>query len=100
MSDVIDNEGFRANVGIVLMRGDGSVFLGRRARGGGWQYPQGGMQTGEAPEQSLFRELHEEIGLTAADVDVIGATRDWICYRLPARSLRRGHLPLFIGPKQ
>jgi len=35
MSDVIDTEGFRANVGIVLMRGDGSVFLGRRARGGG-----------------------------------------------------------------
>ena len=100
MSDVIDTEGFRANVGIVLMRSDGSVFLGRRARGGGWQFPQGGMQTGEAPEQSLFRELHEEIGLTANDVEVLGATQDWMRYRLPARYVRREQLPLCIGQKQ
>ena len=100
MSDVIDTEGFRANVGIVLMRDDGSVFLGRRARGGGWQFPQGGMQTGEAPEQSLFRELHEEIGLTAADVELVGATHDWVRYRLPARYVRREQLPLCIGQKQ
>ncbi len=100
MSDVIDTEGFRANVGIVLMRGDGSVFLGRRARGGGWQFPQGGMQTGESVEQSLYRELHEEIGLTDQDVELIGATRDWIRYRLPARYVRREQLPLCIGQKQ
>jgi putative (di)nucleoside polyphosphate hydrolase len=100
MSDVIDTEGFRANVGIVLMRGDGSVFLGRRARGGGWQFPQGGMQTGEAPEQSLFRELHEEIGLTQADVELLGATHDWVRYRLPSRYVRREQLPLCIGQKQ
>ena len=100
MSDVIDTEGFRANVGIVLMRGDGSVFLGRRARGGGWQFPQGGMQTGEAPEQSVFRELHEEIGLTASDVELVGATQDWMRYRLPARYVRREQLPLCIGQKQ
>ncbi|HUL19183.1 MAG TPA: RNA pyrophosphohydrolase [Steroidobacteraceae bacterium] len=100
MSDVIDTEGFRANVGIVLMRGDGSVFLGRRARGGGWQFPQGGMQRGEAPEQSLFRELHEEIGLTEEDVEVLGATQDWVRYRLPARYVRRDQLPLCIGQKQ
>src|SRR5580692_1996962 len=100
MSDVIDTEGFRANVGIVLMHGDGSVFLGRRARGGGWQFPQGGMQTGETPEESLFRELHEEIGLTQADVELIGATRDWIRYTLPPRYIRREQLPLCIGQKQ
>src|SRR5579863_535988 len=100
MSDVIDTEGFRANVGIVLMRGDGSVFLGRRSRGGGWQFPQGGMQIGEAPEQSLYRELHEEIGLTQTDVELIGATRGWMRYRLPARYVRREQLPLCIGQKQ
>lgn len=100
MSDVIDNEGYRANVGIVLMRGDGSVFLGRRARGGGWQFPQGGVQTGEQPEQSLYRELHEEIGLRSADVELVGATRGWLRYRLPARYVRREQLPLCIGQKQ
>ena len=100
MSDVIDAEGFRANVGIVLTRGDGTVLLGRRARGGGWQFPQGGMQTGETPEESLFRELHEEIGLKSQDVELVGATRDWLRYRLPPRYVRREQLPLCIGQKQ
>jgi putative (di)nucleoside polyphosphate hydrolase len=100
MSDVIDADGFRANVGIVLMRDDGSVLLGRRARGGGWQFPQGGIQTGETPEESLFRELHEEIGLKSQDVELVGATHDWLRYRLPPRYVRREQLPLCIGQKQ
>ena len=100
MSDVIDSDGFRANIGIVLMRADGSVFLGRRARGGGWQFPQGGMRTGEQPVESLFRELHEETGLTAADVEVAGRMQRWVRYRLPARYVRRDRLPLCIGQKQ
>ncbi len=60
MSDVIDSDGYRANVGIVLMHGAGEVFLGRRTGGRGWQFPQGGMRRGEQLEDSLFRELHEE----------------------------------------
>ena len=44
MSDQIDAEGFRTNVGIVLMRGNGQVFLGRRTGGRGWQFPQGGVR--------------------------------------------------------
>ena len=63
MSDVIDTEGFRANVGIVLMRGAGEVFLGRRTGGRGWQFPQGGVRRGEQLEEALYRELHEEVGL-------------------------------------
>jgi putative (di)nucleoside polyphosphate hydrolase len=100
MNDVIDSDGFRANIGIVLMRGDGCVFLGRRARGGGWQFPQGGMRSGESPTDSLFRELHEETGLMAGDVEVAGQTRRWVRYRLPARYVRRDRLPLCIGQKQ
>ena len=49
MNDVIDSDGFRANVGIVLMRGAGEVFLGRRMGGRGWQFPQGGVRDGEDP---------------------------------------------------
>jgi putative (di)nucleoside polyphosphate hydrolase len=100
MGDVIDNEGFRANVGIVLMRADGEVFLGRRTGGRGWQFPQGGMQQGEDLEQALYRELHEEIGLTSEDVKVLGRTEHWLSYRLPARYIRRNHHPLCIGQKQ
>ena len=56
MTDLIDSDGFRNNVAVVLMRGD-EVFLGRRTGGRGWQFPQGGVRVGETPEQALYREL-------------------------------------------
>ena len=100
MRDVIDRDGFRANIGIVLMGEDGRLFLGRRIGGRGWQFPQGGMGCGETLEQSLFRELKEEIGLGAEDVQIIGRTRHWLRYRLPARYVRRHIQPLCVGQKQ
>src|SRR5471032_184584 len=72
--DFIDKDGFRANVGIVLTQGT-QVFLGGRVNGRGWQFPQGGVSRGESVEAALFRELREEIGLEAADVEVLGQTR-------------------------
>ncbi len=88
MSDVIDRDGFRANVGIVLMGDEGRLFLGRRTGGKGWQFPQGGMRQGESAEESLFRELHEEVGLAPADVELLGSTVRWLRYRLPERYVR------------
>jgi putative (di)nucleoside polyphosphate hydrolase len=100
VSDWIDAQGYRANVGIVLMRDDGSVFLGGRTGGRGWQFPQGGIRRGETDEAALFRELEEEVGLLPADVDVLGRTSDWIRYRLPRHYVRRNSTPLCIGQKQ
>lgn len=100
MTDLIDSEGFRTNVGIVLQHADGRVFLGRRTGGRGWQFPQGGVRHGEEPEQAVYRELHEEIGLTGADVSLVGSTSDWLRYRLPPRYVRRNQQPLCIGQKQ
>jgi putative (di)nucleoside polyphosphate hydrolase len=100
MSDVIDRDGFRANVGIVLMDEAGRLFLGRRTGGKGWQFPQGGMRQGESPEESLFRELREEIGLEQQDVRLLGSTERWLRYRLPARYVRREQRPICLGQKQ
>ena len=50
-NDTIDRDGFRANVGIVLMRGSGELFLGGRVGGRGWQFPQGGVNRGEQVEE-------------------------------------------------
>lgn len=100
MSDLIDSEGYRANVGIVLMRGEGEVFLGRRTGGRGWQFPQGGIRRGELLEDALYRELHEEVGLTREDVAIVGRTADWIRYRLPQKFVRRNRHPVCIGQKQ
>jgi len=99
MSDVIDPDGFRANVGIVLMHLE-QVFLGRRTGGRGWQFPQGGMRQGESPRDALYRELEEEIGLRAASVALLAETRGWLRYRLPPRYIRRNQQPVCIGQKQ
>ena len=48
----------------------------------------------------MFRELHEEVGLEAGDVEVLGVTRDWLRYRLPDKFIRRNSKPLCIGQKQ
>jgi putative (di)nucleoside polyphosphate hydrolase len=100
MSDVIDSDGFRANVGIVLMRGEGEVFLGRRTGGRGWQFPQGGVRAGEQLEEAALRELHEEIGVSRIDVELVGRTTRWLRYRLPPRYIRRNQRPVCIGQKQ
>jgi putative (di)nucleoside polyphosphate hydrolase len=100
MTDLIDAQGFRANVGIVLIRGGGEVFLGGRSDGRGWQFPQGGVRRDESAEQALYRELREEVGLEAGDVEVLAATRSWLRYRLPRRYVRRRSQPLCIGQKQ
>ena len=78
------------------MRGTGELFLGGRVGGRGWQFPQGGVNRGEQVEEALFRELNEEIGLGAGDVEVLGSTRGWLRYRLPRQYVR----DRCIGQKQ
>jgi putative (di)nucleoside polyphosphate hydrolase len=99
-ADVIDAEGFRLNVGIILTNPRGRVLWARRSGMNAWQFPQGGIRPDETPEDAMYRELREEVGLRPDDVDIIGCTRDWLSYRLPKRLIRRGRLPLCIGQKQ
>ena len=98
--DRIDSKGFRANVGIILTNGSGSVLLAGRIGQNGWQFPQGGIHADESPEEAMYRELREEIGLRAEDVDILGSTRQWLRYRLPERFIRHDTTPICIGQKQ
>src|SRR5258706_14365953 len=93
MADMIDRDGFRANVGIVLMHDDGRLFIGRRTGGKGWQFPQGGVRRGETAEESLFRELNEEIGLSSEGVRVVGPKPPRPRHRPPPPLLARGSQP-------
>ena len=68
---MLDREGFRPNVGIILLNQKNQVFWGKRIRTHSWQFPQGGIKYGETPEQAMFRELHEEVGLTPDHVRII-----------------------------
>ena len=98
---VIDNEGFRPNVGIVICNHDDQVLWGRRINGrDSWQFPQGGVHRDESPEQAMYRELEEEVGLLPEAVTVLGRTSGWLRYRLPKKYVRKTESPVCIGQKQ
>ncbi len=100
MSTVIDENGFRSNVGIIIANAKGQVLWAKRLGQNAWQFPQGGVNEGETPEQAMYRELQEEVGLEKNDVELITSTRGWLRYRLPQRMLRYDSEPLCIGQKQ
>ena len=97
---MIDSDGFRPNVGIILSRDDGRVFWARRVGQDAWQFPQGGINKDETPEQAMIRELQEETGLLSKHVEIMGQSADWLRYRLPKRYIRKREKPLCIGQKQ
>lgn len=98
---MIDADGFRANVGIMVTNAAGQLLWARRVGGmDAWQFPQGGINEGETPEQALYRELKEEVGLAPDDVKVVDSTHGWLRYRLPKNLVREHKMPLCIGQKQ
>lgn len=97
---MLDREGYRPNVGIILTNQRNEVFWGKRIREHSWQFPQGGIKRGESPEQAMFRELHEEIGLKPEHVRILGRTRDWLRYDVPKQWVRREWRGTYRGQKQ
>lgn len=97
---MIDADGFRSNIGIILHNDDGKLFWARRVGNTGWQFPQGGMQERESPLQAMYRELQEETGLLPDHVELVRESRRWLRYSLPERYVRRHSQPLCLGQKQ
>ena len=97
---MLDSNGFRPNVGIILCNGEGKLFWAKRIGQDAWQFPQGGIKRTETPEQALFRELNEEVGLGRDDVEILHETSDWLRYRLPQNFIRQHSGPVCIGQKQ
>jgi putative (di)nucleoside polyphosphate hydrolase len=99
-AQLIDQEGYRPNVGIILCNHQRRLFWGRRVGQDAWQFPQGGIKPSETPEEAMYRELWEEVGLTSGQVELLGCTNGWLRYDLPKRFVRRHCKPLCIGQKQ
>ena len=97
---MIDDEGFRHGVGIILVNTKRQVFIAKRIGKLAWQFPQGGIKVDESPEDAMYRELKEEIGLDQSNVKLLASTRRWLRYRLPKRLIRHYSKPLCIGQKQ
>lgn len=97
---MIDADGYRQNVGIIIVNKSGQLFWGKRINQDAWQFPQGGIRENETPQQAAFRELREEVGLEPSDVRVLGRTQEWLSYDLPKHLVRYHRSPVCIGQKQ
>ena len=97
---MIDKDGYRPNVGIVLCNHRNEVFWGKRVHEHSWQFPQGGIKRGETPERAMYRELKEEVGLEPQHVRILGRTREWLRYDVPEQWIRREWRGNYRGQKQ
>lgn len=97
---MIDFDGYRPNVGIVICNRKGQVLWAKRYGQNSWQFPQGGINDNETAEQAMYRELFEEVGLTRKDVKLLYVSKQWLRYKLPKRLLRYDSKPMCIGQKQ
>ena len=97
---MIDKEGYRANVGIVVCNNKKKVLWAKRTNEDAWQFPQGGINEGESPKEAMFRELKEEVGLEPSHVEIIARTKDWLRYDVPKNWIRRDWRDRYKGQKQ
>lgn len=97
---MLDRDGYRPNVGIVLCNIRDQVFWGKRVNEHSWQFPQGGIKHGESPVDAMYRELREEVGLLPEHVAILGRTRGWLRYEVPAQWIRREWRGAYRGQKQ
>lgn len=97
---MIDTQGYRANVGIVVINDKSQVLLTKRYKQNSWQLPQGGIDKNETTIQAMFRELNEEVGLLSKHVKIIAKTPKWLRYDLPNCHIKRSKKPVCIGQKQ
>ncbi len=81
----LDPNDYRPGIGVMLLNKDNHVFVGQRRDNAidAWQMPQGGIDPNEDIEKAMWRELHEEIGVTHNHAYILDRSHDWIYYDLP-----------------
>ena len=97
---MIDSDGYRANVGIVITNEKKQILLAKRFKQDAWQLPQGGIDQDETELEALYRELEEEVGLDSTQVILLAKTPKWLRYDLPLEHIRRRQKPTCFGQKQ
>jgi putative (di)nucleoside polyphosphate hydrolase len=81
----MDEGKYRQGVGVMLLNGEGKVFVGARIDNpeDAWQMPQGGIDEGEEPWTTALRELEEETGIAPHLVQRIACCPERLRYDLP-----------------
>lgn len=81
--NIKDRKGYRPNVAMIVINNDNKVLICRRRNTQTWQFPQGGIDPNENIQEAMYRELHEEVGLSKEDVNIIGKSKKTITYDIP-----------------
>ncbi len=96
-----DQNKYRLNVGIMIINSQGLIWMGKRrhtlSSPFSYQMPQGGIDPGETPEQTLWRELYEEVGLSQNECKVLAVSKNWYTYLIPPEHKMRSK---YAGQKQ
>ncbi|MCF4097531.1 RNA pyrophosphohydrolase [Maritalea mediterranea] len=106
MKQPIDREQmpYRFCAGVCLVNDKGQVFAGRRKSKPGvsqefeWQFPQGGIDDGEAPLEAAKRELYEETNVTS--IELLYEVPKWLSYDLPEPLLGKALKGKYRGQQQ
>jgi len=80
-----DDHLYRRGVGVMLLNGEGKVWVGARIdnKAEAWQMPQGGIDEGEEPWATALREVEEETGIAPHLIERIARCPERLRYRLP-----------------
>jgi putative (di)nucleoside polyphosphate hydrolase len=97
---MIDIDGYRPNVGIIIINDEQKVLLAKRLNENAWQFPQGGINNKEFAEDAMYRELKEEVGLNRNHILVIEKTKGWLRYDVPKNWIRNNSQQRYKGQKQ
>lgn len=99
MNKLVDPQGYRPNVGMVICNRQKQVLLAKRTGMDAWQFPQGGIHPGEELDEAMYRELNEEVGLHPDDVVIRGQTDEWVKYLFGSQKTTSAG-ETYIGQKQ
>jgi putative (di)nucleoside polyphosphate hydrolase len=97
---MIDEDGYRPNVASVIINEDNKILWAKRVNEDNWQFPQGGIQKGETPEQAMYREVYEEVGLKKNSFEILGRSADWLKYDVPEKFVKTYWQGRYKGQKQ
>jgi putative (di)nucleoside polyphosphate hydrolase len=97
---MIDEDGYRPNVASVIINKDNKILWAKRVNEDNWQFPQGGIQKGETPEQAMYREVYEEVGLSKNNFEILGRSSDWLRYDVPEKFVKTYWQGRYKGQKQ
>jgi putative (di)nucleoside polyphosphate hydrolase len=67
----MNDKSYRKNVGLIVLDQENRLLICRRKGKKTWQFPQGGIDTGESHTKAAYRELFEEVGIKRNQVKII-----------------------------